>query len=99
ISCPRVTEASPGRPMHVTGLRCVILMSLLAATGLLRAQPAGDTAAAETPVQEIVCAGRHEGPRLWTVRTGDHTVWILGTISPLPKKMVWQPDAVRAVLR
>jgi len=40
--------------MHVTGLRCVILMSLLAATGLLRAQPAGDTAAAETPVQEIV---------------------------------------------
>jgi uncharacterized protein YbaP (TraB family) len=85
--------------MHLTGLRCVILMSLLAATGLLRAQPAGDTTAAETPVQEIVVEGRHEGPRLWTVRTGDHTVWILGTISPLPKKMVWQPDAVRAVLR
>jgi len=85
--------------MHVTGLRCVILMSLLATTGLLRAQPAGDTAAAESPVQEIVVEGRHEGPRLWTVRTGDHTVWILGTISPLPKKMVWQPDAVRAVLR
>lgn len=85
--------------MHVTGLRCVILMSLLAVTGLLRAQPAGDTAAAETPVQEIVVEGRHEGPRLWTVRTGDHTVWILGTISPLPKRMVWQPDAVREVLR
>ena len=43
--------------------------------------------------------GRHEGPRMWTVRTGDHTLWILGTISPLPKKMVWQPDAVQEVLR
>jgi uncharacterized protein YbaP (TraB family) len=32
------------------------------------------------------------------VRKGDHTLWILGTISPLPKKMVWQPDAVREVL-
>ena len=42
--------------------------------------------------------GRHEGPRLWVVRKGERTLWILGTISPLPKKMVWQPDAVRAVL-
>jgi uncharacterized protein YbaP (TraB family) len=32
------------------------------------------------------------------VRKGERTLWILGTISPLPKKMVWQPDAVRAVL-
>ena len=43
--------------------------------------------------------GRHEGPRMWTVRSGDHTLWILGTISPLPKRMVWQPDAVLEVLK
>jgi uncharacterized protein YbaP (TraB family) len=85
--------------MHAAAIRCVTLMSLLAGTGLLRAQPPEQTAAAaDTPVQEIVVEGRHEGPRLWTVRKGAHTVWILGTISPLPKKMVWQPDAVRAVL-
>jgi uncharacterized protein YbaP (TraB family) len=36
---------------------------------------------------------------MWTVRRGDHTLWILGTVTPLPKKMVWQPDAVRAVLQ
>ena len=35
---------------------------------------------------------------MWTVRRGDHTLWILGTVNPLPKKMVWQPDAVREVL-
>jgi len=46
-----------------------------------------------------VVEGRHEGPRLWVVRSRDHTLWILGTISPLPKKLVWQPDAVREVLK
>jgi len=35
---------------------------------------------------------------MWTVRRGDHVLWILGTVTPLPKKMVWQPDAVREVL-
>jgi uncharacterized protein YbaP (TraB family) len=50
-------------------------------------------------MQEVVVEGRHEGPRLWTVRKGDHTLWILGTISPLPKKMIWQPDAVEEVLK
>jgi uncharacterized protein YbaP (TraB family) len=36
---------------------------------------------------------------MWIVRRGDHTLWILGTTSPLPKRMVWQPDAVREVLK
>ena len=36
---------------------------------------------------------------MWTVHRGDHVLWILGTVTPLPKKMVWQPDAVRAVLQ
>jgi len=51
------------------------------------------------PMQELVVEGRHEGPRMWTVRSGNHTLWILGTISPLPKKMVWQPDAVEEALK
>jgi uncharacterized protein YbaP (TraB family) len=84
--------------MHAAGLRSVILLSLLSGSAALRAQPADEPAAAQAPVQEVVVEGRHEGPRLWVVRKADHTLWILGTISPLPKKMVWQPDAVRAVL-
>jgi uncharacterized protein YbaP (TraB family) len=77
---------------------CGLLLLGMLAPALLRAQPAVAPAAAE-PIQEIVVEGQHEGPRMWTVRKGDHTLWILGTISPLPKKMVWQPDAVREVLR
>jgi uncharacterized protein YbaP (TraB family) len=74
------------------------LLSLALLAPALLAQPAAAPAAAE-PIQEIVVEGQHEGPRMWTVRKGDHTLWILGTISPLPKKMVWQPDAVREVLK
>lgn len=77
----------------------ILCSVLLAATLAARAQPAGVASnPGEEIIQEIVIEGSHEGPRMWTVHKGDHTLWILGTISPLPKKMVWQPDAVRQVL-
>jgi uncharacterized protein YbaP (TraB family) len=60
--------------------------------------------ASEEPLPEIVVTGEHEGPRLWKLRkpggpAGDHVLWILGTVTPLPKKMIWQSDAVEAVLQ
>jgi uncharacterized protein YbaP (TraB family) len=79
---------------------------LAAAALLLRAPalpaappPAAPPPAATDSIAEVVVEGRHEGPRLWRIRQGDHLLWILGTVSPLPKKMVWQPDAVQAVLK
>jgi uncharacterized protein YbaP (TraB family) len=74
------------------------LLSGLAASGSAQ-QSAGTSAEAPAPIQEVVVEGQHQGPRMWIVRKGDHTLWILGTISPLPKKMVWQPDAVEEVLK
>jgi uncharacterized protein YbaP (TraB family) len=50
-------------------------------------------------MQEVVITGEHEGPRLWKVHTADHVLWILGTVTPLPKKMIWQSDAVETVLQ
>jgi uncharacterized protein YbaP (TraB family) len=75
----------------------LIALCLPGAHVAAQAPPTGT--AAEAPLVEIVVEGRHEGPRLWMVRKGTHTLWILGTISPLPKKLVWQPDAVREVLK
>jgi len=86
----------------------VALLAVLitAAAAALRAQPpqaAGlatpTPSAAEAPLPEVVVEGQHEGPRMWTVHRGGHTLWILGTVTPLPKRMVWQPDAVREVLK
>jgi len=66
----------------------------------VRAQPVPATAppAADAALPEVLVEGQHQGPRMWTVHRGDHVLWILGTVTPLPKKMVWQPDAVREVL-
>jgi uncharacterized protein YbaP (TraB family) len=84
-------------------LSVVTASAVLAAFGSSTGAPAsvtpGAAAAAAEPMQELVVEGRHEGPRMWIVRNGDHTLWILGTISPLPKKMVWQPDAVEEALK
>jgi uncharacterized protein YbaP (TraB family) len=73
---------------------------LLAVSPAVRAQPVPATAppAADAALPEVLVEGQHQGPRMWTVRRGDHVLWILGTVTPLPKKMVWQPDAVREVL-
>ena len=98
----------PGaRPSRRLAARVAVV--LLAGAAGLRAQPPAGPAtpvpvpppapATEAPLAEVVVEGRHEGPRMWTVRRGDHMLWILGTVTPLPKKMVWQPDAVRAVLQ
>jgi uncharacterized protein YbaP (TraB family) len=77
-------------------LICALLGSL-AAIGRDQ-QPSGAEPGMQPP-EEVLVEGRHEGPRMWIVHKGDHTLWILGTISPLPKKMVWQPDAVQEVLK
>ena len=82
----------------------VVVLALAAGAGARAQAPAASPAtpsqpADAAPLAEVVVEGRHEGPRMWTVRRGDHTLWILGTVTPLPKKMVWQPDAVRAVLQ
>jgi uncharacterized protein YbaP (TraB family) len=75
-------------------------LALVLATAALGQEADTAAAPAQTPaIQEVVVEGQHQGPRMWIVRKGDHTLWILGTISPLPKKMVWQPDAVEAVLK
>jgi uncharacterized protein YbaP (TraB family) len=50
-------------------------------------------------IEEVVVTGAHAGPRLWRVTRGDHVLWILGTVTPLPKKMIWQSSSVQAVLK
>lgn len=49
------------------------------------------SASAEHPqdLDTVVISGRYPGPGLWKVRNGEHTLWILGTQNPLPKRMEW----------
>jgi hypothetical protein len=41
-------------------------------------------------LQTVTVRGDQPGPALWEVRRGDHIMWIVGTLSPLPKHAQWQ---------
>lgn len=65
---------------------------------------AGQAAAQATPAAEpvtlatVTISGILPGPGLWKVSKGDHALWILGTLSPLPKNMEWESLQVERTL-
>lgn len=53
----------------------------------------------DTPVLEpVLVTGEQPGPGLWKVSRDDHVLWILGTLSPLPKKMQWRSQKVESTI-
>ena len=46
----------------------------------------------------MVVTGAQPGPGMWKVSKGDHTLWVLGTLSPLPSGISWKSDEVKSVL-
>jgi len=50
------------------------------------------TAAKNLPA--VVVSGELPGPGLWKISKSGHVLWILGTLTPLPKKMQWQSKQV-----
>jgi uncharacterized protein YbaP (TraB family) len=55
---------------------------------------AQEPVAAEPHLEEILVVGEQPGPAMWRVTRGDHTLWILATLEPLPKDMVWHSKSV-----
>lgn len=57
---------------------------------------------AQTPggntVEEVLVTGEHPGPGLWKVTHGDHSLWILGTHTPLPQRMTWRAEEVEIAI-
>ncbi len=49
-------------------------------------------------LEVVVVKGVQPGPKLWKVTKGGNTLWILGSLSPLPEKMVWDAQSVKAIL-
>jgi uncharacterized protein YbaP (TraB family) len=68
------------------------------ATAYPAARPLQILQTSDEPIQEIV-VGAHAGPRMWKVTQGDHVLWILGTVTPLPKRLTWESGSVAALLK
>lgn len=86
-------------------LRPASLVGLLAAAGLLLSATSGamalqeGTAAQVTMPVQVVISGKYRGPKLWRVSKDGHVLWVLGTVAPLPKRMVWQSEDIQRLLR
>jgi len=84
----------------------VLLLASNSSSAALAAEPPPAPPATATPevaapaeqIPEVDVTGERPGPSLWRVSKGDHVVWLLGTLDPLPKKMTWRSHEVDAVL-
>lgn len=79
--------------------RVVVLWLLLVATVLAQTQPAESPARPDSiTLDTVLVSGSRTGPGLWQVRRDAHVLWILGTQSPLPKRMDWFSQEVEATV-
>ena len=82
----------------------VLLSFALAAPVWAQSAPASPSSApaaspANAPLlQAVTVSGVQPGPGVWKVSKGDHVMWVLGTITPLPKHMEWHSAQVEQVL-
>lgn len=78
------------------------LLLIAQVTGAQSVAPSSETGnsadASDSAIDEIEVTGERPGPRLWRVSNGEHVVWLLGTLDPLPKQMVWRSRELESVL-
>lgn len=81
-----------------------LLILSLSAPAWSQSTPASSTSAPSPSLthapllQAVTVTGVQPGPGLWKVSKGDHVMWVLGTLSPLPKHMQWQSAEVEQVI-
>ena len=77
-------------------------LAIMLAPALTVSVPGAAVAAEPEPSNEgistlpttVVVSGMQPGPGLWRVSKGDHEMWVLGTLLPLPKRMEWNSQEV-----
>lgn len=78
---------------RMTGLRRVLTACLWLGLNVAMAQEA------VRPLETVEVSGIQPGPSLWRVSRGDHEMWILGTLTPVPRRMQWEAEDVDSIIR
>ncbi|HEY8587347.1 MAG TPA: TraB/GumN family protein [Rhodanobacter sp.] len=83
--------------------RVALLFALSGCAPLLAQSAAPEPPAAVADLPVVVVTGMQPGPGLWKVTrgdpaTGEHVLWVLGTLSPLPRGMQWRSVDVEQVI-
>jgi hypothetical protein len=85
-----------------TTMRVFVIAGLLAFSFSLpvwsQSTPASSSSASKrtstTVLPAVTVTGEQPGPGLWKVSKGDHVMWVLGTLTPLPRGMEWRSKEV-----
>jgi len=82
----------PGIAVSIFRVLLVCLAGAASAQSAPASLPPADDAV--TDMAPVLVSGVQPGPGLWKVSRGDHVMWVLGTVSPLPRHMQWKSDEV-----
>lgn len=75
------------------------LMALIALMALTaHAAPGPATSDPPQLMDELLVTGEHTGPGMWHVHRGTASLWILGSMSPLPKGITWRSKQLEQLL-
>lgn len=93
-------EAAKRSPWWLVGMvfGSILGMSLPVAAAVPPASAATAGQGGIVDLDAMVVRGVQPGPGLWKVTRGEHTLWILGTIAPLPAGMTWQAGEVEQAI-
>lgn len=78
--------------------RWVLGLALICAAGVARAEPE-QPVTDWVPDETVVVTGQSAGPAFWHIKKGDAEIFILGTVSPMPKGLAWNKDHVAEVIK
>lgn len=82
---------------------CLTVVALLFCSGPGWADESGHSPASpirdESGMEVIVVTGLQPGPGLWKVISGRRVMWILGEVSPFPRKVKWQTEEFDRLLQ
>jgi hypothetical protein len=80
-------------------LACVLVCLALAVPAAAQTPaPAASIAAPEDALSELVVIAHPPGPAMWRITRGDSSVIILGAVTPVPHRLVWDQRQVDAAL-
>jgi hypothetical protein len=78
---------------------CISSIALMLLAGTATAKEAGTNIDAQaTDLEVVLVTGEQPGPALWKVSSGNHELWILGEVSPLPRKVKWRSKQFEKLL-
>lgn len=89
------------RPPGLTCPFAALALWLALPVALPEVASAGEPTAerrAAIELDEVLVTGERPGPAMWKVSKGDHTLWIMGTLEPLPAKMTWRSKEAERVI-